>query len=132
MPLRHPLLSPDPRALSLFLVLSLLLVFASLLISDLALAGSHAAAATGLKGQFLKARGSVTTVYNQVRDGVLFIAGAALFGCGAAALTGRMPWKWFWTLGGGIFLIAIAGLVVAQIAFKGLAPGDIGKGQTIF
>ena len=85
-------------------------------------------AAFALSDQFTNAEDKVKGVYEDVRDGVLFIAGAALFGCGAAALTGRMPWKWFWTLGGGIFLIAVAGLVVNEITGK----GDVGANSKIF
>ena len=75
----------------------------------------HALGATDLGSQFSSAMVRTGSVYDLVQQGVLFLAGAALFGCGVAALTGRMPWKWFWTLGGGIFLIGVAGLVIQQM-----------------
>ena len=95
------------------------LAFVILALSVLPIAFEALAASGALSGQFTTAKVRTGEVYDQVRDGVLFIAGAALFGCGAAALTGRMPWKWFWTLGGGIFLIGVAGLVINEITGKG-------------
>ena len=84
-------------------------LFVSFAAVVLFLSGSGDAAAT-LGDQFTNAEKKVTGIYTLVRNGVLFLAGAALFGCGAAALTGRMNWKWFWTIGGAIFVMAVAGL----------------------
>ena len=72
-------------------------------------------AATSFKDEIDNAKTQVGTIYEQVRNGVLLLSGIALFGCGVAALTGRMPWKWFWTLGGGIFLVAVAGILVNEM-----------------
>ena len=72
-------------------------------------------AATTFKDEMDNAKKEVSKIYVQVRNGVLLLSGIALFGCGVAALTGRMPWKWFWTLGGGIFLVAVAGILVNEM-----------------
>ena len=83
-------------------------VVAILLFPEIVSAGTFA-------DEMKQAKKQVGTIYKEVRNGVLLLSGIALFGCGVAALTGRMPWKWFWTLGGGIFLVAVAGILVNEM-----------------
>ena len=95
-----------------WLCLAFLVVVATPFVSEPALAASF-------DQEVDMAEGRVIVIYTQVRNAVLFLSGLALFGCGVAALTGRMPWKWFWTLGGGIFLVAVSGILVNEL----VAPG---------
>ena len=67
-------------------------------------------------------------VFDQVRTVFYVLAAFGLIGMAAAALLGKIQWKWLWALVFGVAVVACADFVV-KFATKGTAPQGVTGNQ---
>ncbi len=61
---------------------------------------------------FRTAADKATDTFQNVRTIVFILGGFGLIGAAAAAIFGKINWKWFGLLAAGLFVVAVAGAVV--------------------
>ena len=81
------------------------------------------AALAGLAGEVSKVTGHMVTTAGLVRNFLYGMAVFGLIGIGVAAWFGRVPYKWLFALGGGVFLLALSGLLIDQFIEGGHGAG---------
>ena len=78
-----------------------------------------------LQNEVAKVTGHMATTAGMVRNFLYGMAVFGLIGIGVAAWFGRVPYKWLFALGGGVFLLALSGLLIDQFI---AAPAGATKG----
>ena len=92
------------------------------------LAADAAAQASSLTSEVTSAILAVGRIYAASRDAIVALSIVAILGMGVAAYFGRFPWKWFWTLSGGLFLIGVGAFALNEF----LKPAhQLGTAETI-
>ena len=100
--------------------LALVLVLGCLLVPE--------AQAASFQSEVNDALRDVGRIYVASRYAIVALSLLAILGMGIAAYFGNFPWKWFWTLSGGLFVIGVGGFALNEF----LKPEfRIGTGNTI-
>ncbi len=82
--------------------------------------------ATGAWAQnaFDTAIGSLATLFNNVKGVFYILAAFGLIGMAAAALLGKIQWKWLFALVFGVAIVAGAGMIVSYAAGESVDTND--------
>ena len=72
----------------------------------------------------------IAGIYTESRRAIVAITVLAILGMGVAAYFGRFPWKWFWTLSGGLFLISVGGIALNE--FLSTAVSQTSMTESLF
>ena len=86
--------------------------------------------AAGFTEEVEKALKGIATIYTESRRAIVALTVLAILGMGVAAYFGRFPWKWFWTLSGGLFLISVGGIALNE--FLSTAVSETSMTESLF
>jgi len=90
------------------------LVCVVLLLPESAMANDVVTDSDAQTGVFDVTRGRLASGFRQTRTIIYILGGIAALGCGVMAFFGRFKWGWFWSILGGLAVVA---LVVEGVNF---------------